>query len=122
MDDQADRNYERRKSPRVELKGLTGVPVRPGAAEIIDFSACGAQVQFPERLVPGNLYEMRLTFPDRQILARVLVTRSVDLGSASGGGEQGRVGCLAGIEFQGLDADDREYLESFVAGMSRDGG
>jgi len=119
MDDQLDQNYERRKSPRVELKGLTGVPVRPGAARIIDISACGAQVQFPERLVPGNLYELRLTFPDRQILARGMVTRSMDLRGDARAGKPVLGGCLAGIEFQGLEPDDQEYLEAYVAGMSR---
>lgn len=122
MDKLTELNFERRKSPRAELKGLTGRPSRPGVAKIIDISAGGAQVQFAERLVPGNIYEMRLTFPDRRIVARVLVTRSEDLAGVPGEGGGTTVGCRAGIEFLGLEPGEAEYLESFVAGLCADRG
>ena len=75
MDNQAKQTFERRRSPRVELKGLDDGPARHGLAKIVDISACGAQVEFPQRLEPGTAYELRLTFGDRQILARAVVTR-----------------------------------------------
>jgi hypothetical protein len=112
------RPFDRRKSPRVELKGITGLPANPGLARIIDISAGGAQVEFTARLVPGNHYEMNLTFPDRTIRARALVVRSVDL-PGSDSDEQGRpISCLAGLEFQDLDTADHHYLEGFVAGQA----
>jgi hypothetical protein len=112
--------FERRMSPRVELRGLTGHPSNSGLARIIDISAGGAQVEFYTRLVPGNLYEMKLTFPDRLIRARALVTRSIDLhdaGDADGGTTGAR--CIAGLEFQGLDREEIHYLEDYVAAQAR---
>ncbi len=115
----SDLTFERRKSPRVELRGLIGLPSIPGAARIVDISAHGAQVEFPSRLMPGNIYEMKLTFPDRTILARAKVTRCIDLKrSDSDGDHQLPVSCLAGLEFQSLDQADQRYLERYVAGMS----
>lgn len=119
MENGQNQTFERRMSPRVELRGLTGLPEKPGLARIIDISASGAQVEFHSRLVPGNVYEMTLTFPDRKILARVMVTRSMDLyRSMENGDEVQSMGALAGLEFKGLDPEDRRYLEHYVAGLA----
>ena len=76
-------------------------------------------MEFPGRLVPGNLYELKLTFPDRQIRARVLVTRSIDLDDAGDtDGESRGIRCIAGLEFQGLDPEESHYLEDYVAGQA----
>jgi len=113
-----DQVFERRMSPRVELKGIIGLPASHGPARVIDISATGAQVEFTSRLVPGNHYEMQLTFPDRVVRARVLVVRSVDLPGSNTDGEGQPVRCLAGLQFQDLDSADHHYLEGFVAGQA----
>lgn len=108
--------FERRKSPRVELKGLTGMPEQADVARIVDISSSGAQVEFHSRLVPGNIYEMKLTFPQRQIEARVRVIRSMDLHDSGEAGDGAlATGCLAGLEFLGLAPEDMLFLERYVA-------
>lgn len=114
MSKESENTYERRLYPRVELMRMKIGGAGERSARIIDISASGAQVEFPNRLETGNLYEVRLTFPDRQIRARARVTRSVEAES-SGAGE---TGCVAGLEFVGLDTEDRNYLEGYVAGQS----
>lgn len=119
MTNEEKRQFERRKEPRVELTGVTGLPAQSDSARIVNISAGGAQVDFTSRLVPGNIYEMRLTFPDRQILARVRVTRSTDLQTSPDDVDTPwEGGCTAGLEFQSLGPEDRRYLEHYVAGLS----
>ena len=109
MSKETKQAFERRLYPRVELMRLSIGDRSQSAALIIDISASGAQVEFPTRLQTGHLYEVRLSFPDRQIRVRARVTRSIE---GSGGG------CVAGLEFIGLEADDQRYLEGYVAGQT----
>lgn len=119
MSKDSSASYERRMYPRVDMMGVDISADKQKPVRIIDISARGAQVEFPTPLTPGQLYEMQLTFPDRQIRTRVRVTRCLHSGGA-GEAADGRQpkGFLAGLEFVGLDSGDQRYLEGYVAGQS----
>ncbi len=112
-------SYERRMYPRVDMIRMDSGAEEQKSVRIIDISASGAQVEFPTPLTPGQLYEVQLTFPDRQIRTRVRVTRCLHSGGA-GDAADGRQpkGFLAGLDFIGLDSGDQKYLEGYVAGQS----
>jgi hypothetical protein len=118
MSKDSSNSYERRLYPRVELMRMSIPAEGRKSARIIDISASGAQVEFPTPLVPGNLYEIRLTFPDRQISVRARVTRSLAPEGSVRAADSGTP-CLAGLEFIGLDTEDQRYLEGYVAGQSQ---
>jgi hypothetical protein len=117
MSEETKNTFERRRYPRVELMRMDIGMGEQGLTRIIDISASGAQVECPSPLVPGRLYEVHLTFPDRQIRVRVRVTRNLDPPEPAADGQQKAF--RAGLEFIGLEPEDQHYLEGYVAGQSQ---
>lgn len=110
-------NYsERRKHPRVEMMHSVGGEVQAVvASSIINLSVSGTLVELPCRLNPGGLYEINVSFADRVISTVAQVIRSYV--HSVGHTESGTSTLLyrAGLVFNKLDDEDRDFLEKFIA-------
>lgn len=110
-------NYsERRKHPRVEMMHSVGGEVQAVvASSIINLSVSGTLVELPCRLNPGGLYEINMSFADRMINTVAQVIRSYV--HSVGHTESGTSTLLyrAGLVFNKLDDEDRDFLEKFIA-------
>lgn len=110
-------NYsERRKHPRVEMMHSVGGEVQAVvASSIINLSVSGTLVELPCRLNPGGLYEINMSFADRMISTVAQVIRSYV--HSVGHTESGTSTLLyrAGLVFNKLDDEDRDFLKKFIA-------
>ena len=110
-------NYsERRKHPRVEMMHSVGGEVQAVvASSIINLSVSGTLVELPCRLNPGGLYEINMSFAGRVISTVAQVIRSYV--HSVGHTESGTSTLLyrAGLVFNKLDNEDRDFLEKFIA-------
>jgi len=107
---------ERRKHPRVEMMHSVGGEVQAVvASSIINLSVSGTLVELPCRLNPGGLYEINMSFADRMISTVAQVIRSYV--HSVGHTESGTSTLLyrAGLVFNKLDDEDRDFLEKFIA-------
>lgn len=106
---------ERRKHPRVEMMHTVGGEVQAVvASSIINLSVSGTLVELPCRLNPGGLYEIQMSFADRVIKTVAQVIRSYV--HSVGHTEEGTSTLLyrAGLLFQKIEDDDRNFLDRFV--------
>jgi len=106
---------ERRRHPRVEMMHSVGGEVQAVvASSIINLSISGTLVELPCRLNPGGLYEIQMSFADRAIktVARVVRSYVHSVGHSEGG--TSTLLYRAGLVFQNIEKDDRDYLDKFI--------
>ena len=99
---------ERRGALRRKVKSLRCVLDVPRESEVLYLSSGGMMVRLDFEPPMGSSHRFTLGFPDRTLHVAGDVRNVEHLPGSAG---HFRVG----IEFQGLSAADREFLEDFVA-------